>query len=296
MKAKAAPLAFTRLEQAVLGALSWDLASTAPDLTGQVRESRPTGRLNSGSGFLTEILVSTDRPWPNETTSGDFGTVHCLVDGLRDPVAFEARLRGGRLVALVADAYGQDTRRIDWTTVRFEQVFTLGMRGESILFDPALSRTGQNHTGQTRRAGETRTNAGAQPRPRTPISASTSPRPTTPPPQTFHRPAAVPATVITTSGTATSSPPDMPEGDEPTREQLTTNAVGIWAVVMVGAVFLSWITDLPMVLTVIGGVVLARQMTRPDNLRSIARATSKAGEYRVSGDGKTLADILQRRD
>ena len=291
LKKPQAVIAFTPLEQAVLGALSWDLASTAPDLGGQVREARPTGRLNSGSGFLTEILVSTDRPWPNETTSGDFGTVHCLIDGLRDPVAFEARLRGGRLVALVADAYGQDTRRIDWTTVRFEQVFTLGMRGESILFDPALSRTGQ-----TRRAGETRSSAGAQPRPRTSVPASTVPRPTTPPPQTVHRPAAVPATVITTSGAATSAPSDLPEGDEPTKEQLTTNAVGIWAVVMVGAVVLSWITDLPMVFTVIGGVMLARQMTRPDNLRSIARATSKAGEYRVSGDGKTLADILQRRD
>ncbi len=279
MKAKAAPLAFTRLEQAVLDALSWELSSIAPDLTGQLRESRPTARLDSGSGFLTEVLVSTDRPWPQQTTNGDFGTVHCLIDGLRDAVAFQARLRGGRLVALVADAYGQDTRRIDWSTVRFEQVFTLGARGESILFDPGPSWTAQRHTAQPRRAGETR------PQPRR-----------EPKPQQQNRPSPVSSTAAQPSArTSTTVPADIPI-DEPNKEQLTSNAIGVWVACIAGAFILAWVTGLPMIFSVIAGFMLARQLTKPDQLRAIARATSKAGDYRVSADGKTLSEMLERRE
>ncbi len=128
---------FTSLESDILDALAWDLRDIAPDLAGQFAESLPGSRRNTGSGLFTELIVDRYRPSPLTTPTGRFGTVHAMVGDLPDPVAFQAELREGRLLALHGDAYGQDTRAIDFARVPFDQVFTLDEQGESIAFDPA---------------------------------------------------------------------------------------------------------------------------------------------------------------
>jgi hypothetical protein len=128
---------FTPLESDILDALAWDLRDIAPDLAGQFAEALPGSRRNTGSGLFTELIVDRYRPSPLTTPTGRFGTVHAMVGDLPDPVAFQAELREGRLLALHGDAYGQDTRAIDFARVSFDQVFTLDDQGESIAFDPA---------------------------------------------------------------------------------------------------------------------------------------------------------------
>lgn len=128
---------FTRLETAVLDALGWELSDAAPDLAGQFAESLPGRRINTGSGLYTEIIVAHSRPAPLTQPSGRFGTVHAMVADLPDPIAFQVELRQGRLLGLHGDAYGQDTRSIDFETARFDQVFTIDDRGQSVAFEPA---------------------------------------------------------------------------------------------------------------------------------------------------------------
>lgn len=128
---------FTRLEREVMAAMTHDLRHIAPDLAGQFEESLPGTRRNTGSGLFSEIIVSSRRPLSAERATGVFGTVHAMVGDLPDPIAFQVELRQGRLLALHGDAYGQDTRDIDFERVPFEQVFTLNDQGESIAFDPA---------------------------------------------------------------------------------------------------------------------------------------------------------------
>ena len=116
---------FTPLESDILDALAWELRDIAPDLAGQFGDSLPGSRRNTGSGLFTELIVDRYRPSPLTTPTGRFGTVHAMVGDLPDPVAFQAELREGRLLALHGDAYGQDTRAIDFARVPFDQVFTL---------------------------------------------------------------------------------------------------------------------------------------------------------------------------
>ncbi|HZV83833.1 MAG TPA: hypothetical protein VFF48_02510, partial [Brevundimonas sp.] len=127
---------FTHLESAVLDALAWDLSEIAPDLAGQFAESLPGRRVNTGSGLFTEVIVAHSRPAPLTDPTGRFGTVHAMVADLPDSIAFRAELRHGRLLGLHGDAYGQDTRHIDFQTAPFEQVFTVDAQGVSVPYDP----------------------------------------------------------------------------------------------------------------------------------------------------------------
>ena len=124
---------YTRLERTVMDALARELRGQAPDLAAQFAASRPTVRRNSGFGVFTEILVPPERPTSGPT--GEFGTVHVMIAGLADPVAFRARLRDGRLLGLLGDSYGQDTRSIGFATVPFDQVFTVDASGRSVPFE-----------------------------------------------------------------------------------------------------------------------------------------------------------------
>jgi hypothetical protein len=127
---------FTKLERDIMAALAWDLRHVSPDLAGQFEESLPGTRRNTGSGLFTETIVSSRRPLSAERETGLFGTVHAMVGTLPDPIAFQVELRNGRLLALHGDAYGQDTRVLDFAHVPFEQVFTVDGAGRSIEFRP----------------------------------------------------------------------------------------------------------------------------------------------------------------
>lgn len=121
---------YTRLERTILQALTWELRDVVPDLAAQIAASRLTLRRNSGFGFFTEMMV--DRPLTATTAPArHLGTVHAMVAGLSKPVAFQLRVRDGRLLGLMADSYGQDTRLIDFTNTPFDQIFILD-QGRSV--------------------------------------------------------------------------------------------------------------------------------------------------------------------
>jgi hypothetical protein len=126
---------YTRLERLLMDALSYDLRSQVPDLADQFRASTPTLRRNTGFGHFTEMLP----PGPGFAASGlsgDFGSVHVMINGLPDPIAFRARLRDGALVGLLGDSYGQDTRHLDFSAARIDQVFIVDERGRSVSWEP----------------------------------------------------------------------------------------------------------------------------------------------------------------
>lgn len=125
---------FTRLERAVMEALASELG---PDLARQFAASRLTVRRNSGFGLFTEMAV--DPAILTTGATGEFGTVHAMVADLRDPIAFTTRLQGGRLVGLMGDSYGQDTRAIDFATVHPSQIFTVDASGRSVPFQSVLT-------------------------------------------------------------------------------------------------------------------------------------------------------------
>lgn len=129
----------TALERAVLDALAWELRQVAPDLGGQVEDSLPGVRRNTGQGAVTELIVARDRPLPQGGPTGRFGSVHAMIDDLPEAVAFQVELSAGRLLALHADSYGQDTRAVDFATAPFDEVFYLDADGASVLFDPAAT-------------------------------------------------------------------------------------------------------------------------------------------------------------
>lgn len=62
-----------------------------------------------------------------------------MVGDLPEAVAFQVELRAGRLMALHADSYGQDTRAVDFITAPFDEVFYLDADGASVLYDPAVA-------------------------------------------------------------------------------------------------------------------------------------------------------------
>ena len=129
---------FSSLEIAVMQALAWELRATVSDLDAQFELASAGRRVNTGSGFHHEIIIDRNRKAPLETPPGLFGSVHALIDGLEDAVLFQVQLREGRLLALVADAYDQDTRDIDFMTAGYEQVFYLDADGASRLFDSSV--------------------------------------------------------------------------------------------------------------------------------------------------------------
>src|SRR5690606_24300532 len=114
-------------------ALARELRGQVPDLAAQFAASRLTVRRNSGFGVFTEMLAPADRRPAGP--SGDLGRVHVVIPGLADPLAFRVRLRDGRLMGLLGDSYGQDTRAIDFAATRFTQVFTIDDHGRSIPID-----------------------------------------------------------------------------------------------------------------------------------------------------------------
>lgn len=130
---------FTRLETAVMAALAYELRGTIPDLAAQFAAARSNQRRNMAFGFYTGLTV--DKPTPATTADGRFGTVHVMIDGLQDAVAFQVLMRHGTVAALQSDSYGQDTRAINFDTVGFEQVFTLDAQGRSVPFEAATAPT-----------------------------------------------------------------------------------------------------------------------------------------------------------
>ncbi len=259
---------FTPLESDILDALAWDLRDVAPDLAGQFAESLPGSRRNTGSGLFTELIVDRFRPPPMTTPTGRFGTVHAMVGDLPDPIAFQVELRQGRLLALHGDAYGQDTRAIDFARVAFDQVFTLDDRGESIAFDPQALRP---------------------PGPLPDLHRHTDhqpPLPVSPPPpmtvadvqklqnETLQGLAGV---MFGKVRPANAAPVD---DDAPVdKADQTSLKVGLWVAVAVGALLITLVMRLPIFFAIFLTFAVGRMLNRPPVLSALARGTRRLGQY-----------------
>jgi len=258
---------FTPLESDILDALAWDLRDIAPDLAGQFAESLPGSRRNTGSGLFTELIVDRHRPSPLTTPTGRFGTVHAMVGDLPDPIAFQAELRQGRLLALHGDAYGQDTRAIDFARVPFDQVFTLDEQGESIAFDPAalmppspLLDLHQHTDYQPPRPIEpARENAGAL--------------------QRVQEPGPQALIEVLFGKIAPASPETAADESPPTKADRTTVLIGLWVFIAAFAFLAVVLFDLPFVFALFLAGVLGQALHKPKVLDALTRATRRLGQY-----------------
>jgi len=258
--------AFTPLESAVMEALAWDLRDVAPDLAGQFEESLPGQRRNTGLGSFTEMIVGHSRPAAAERATGAFGTVHAMVGDLPDPVAFKVRLREGRLLALEGDAYGQDTRGIDFAAAPFDQVFTVDDQGRSIAFDPrAIMKPSPLLELQT--PEDAFAPAIVSPPPLVNIGAL----------QGVQEPASRPDDLMTALFGAR-SPADAPASvarKTPLSRQDRILLIGVWAVLAMIGLFASLLFRFPLVLALLLPLWLGRLAGAPAVLSALRRALTR---------------------
>jgi len=251
---------FTRLESDILDALAWDLERIAPDLAGQFAEALPGTRRNTGSGLYTELIVDRDRPPPLTSPTGRFGTVHAMVGDLDDPVAFQIELRQGRLLALHGDAYGQDTRDIDFARVPYDQIFALNDQGDSIAFDPA---------------------ALMQPSPLLDLHRHTdleSPLINRGALQRVQEPGP-PDPLDVLFGTLEPGARGAGGGSPPEKGQQTSVLIGAWVAIAAGALIATLIFRLPIFFTVFLAVMVGRLVHRPEVLAALSRAAAQLRRY-----------------
>ena len=258
---------FTPLESDILDALAWDLREVAPDLAGQFAESLPGARRNTGSGLFTELIVDRFRPPPMTTPTGRFGTVHAMVGDLPDPIAFQAELRQGRLLALHGDAYGQDTRAIDFARVPFDQVFTLDDRGESVAFDPAALMQPSPLLDLHRHADHEHPLPVAAP---PPVSIAAV--------QQFQN-EKLQGLVDVMFGKV--RPADAPVDEEAPVDKAdqTSLKIGLWVAVAIGALLITLVMRLPILFAVFITFAVGRMLNRPPVLSALARGTRRLGQY-----------------
>ncbi len=260
---------FTSLESDVLDALAWDLRDIAPDLAGQFAESLPGSRRNTGSGLFTELIVDRSRPPPLTSPTGRFGTVHAMVGDLEDPIAFQAELRQGRLLSLHGDAYGQDTRAIDFARAPFDQVFTVNDRGESVAWDPA---------------------ALMRPSPLLDLHQhADSLPPVTPDPALVNHgalqqvqapaPQDLMGVLFGVSSLGSVVPAADADDSPPDEADQRSLLIGVWVAIAVGAVLITLLFRLSWVFAVFIAIALGRLVQKPKVLSALGRATRRAGQY-----------------
>jgi len=255
---------YTRLETAVMSALAQDLRGQVPDIAAQFSRSKPTIRRNSGFGQFTEMLVDAHRSAPGGP-SGEIGTVHVVVAGLRHPVAFRARVRDGRLLGLLADSYGEDTRGIDFATVPFDQIFTLDAGGAPVHF--AGTHRPETAANQAKSRTEARQEASRAPpvRQAPPQSVPTS----APPPRVQPAPAPV----------ARQAPPPRqprpaeikPDPDVMSDEDRLTMRIGLWAMIGVVGMLLFTVFGVPLPFLLVAGFVIGRFFQTEKGLIALRR-------------------------
>lgn len=259
---------FTPLESDILDALAWDLRDVAPDLAGQFAEALPGSRRNTGSGLFTELIVDRSRPPPMTTPTGRFGTVHAMVGDLPDPIAFQVELRQGRLLSLHGDAYGQDTRALDFARIPYDQIFVVNDQGESIAFDPAALMQPSPLLDLHQHTDHEPPLAPIAP---VPANAGALQRVQEPGPQTL-----IDVIFGKLEPTAPAATADEPVPD---KTDQTTVLIGLW--VAIGAITFLAVTllDLPLFFALFVAGILGRMLHKPAVLTALTRATRRFGQY-----------------
>lgn len=247
---------FSRLERAVIQALAWELAPALPQLEGLADEATP-GRFFPGlTGFVRRTGLARSGSGKARGPSGLFGSVHAVVSGLAQPMSFQFQLRRGRLVGLVADAYGQDVTGLDLQALDFVQLFYLDAADRPRPIDPALYRRRDRS------------------RPRAEPTVPLTPRPSvqvTSPAPTASRPTTVPTT----------PPPVSPEQAIATGVDKTTLKIGIWVGLITLAAVIAILTEGSYIFVGVIALWLARLLTQPKSLDRIhaALAARQTGQF-----------------
>jgi len=262
---------YTRLERAVMDALAHDLRDQIPDLAGQFEESRPSQRRNSGFGLFTEMIVDRTRPAPASGPTGDLGTVHAMVGTLPDPIAFKARVRNGVLLGLMGDSYGQDTRSIDFSTVAFDQVFTVDAQGRSIPFEPARQMPPSPLLDLHRHNDHDPVSRAVEPPPLVNVGALQRVQAVDAPARNF------PTTALGDMLQAGATP----EARIPTDR--TSLLVGLWVLIGVIALILVFAFRLPFPLAIAFAVIAGRAVKQPAVLSVIRKVVDNWQASRVIG-------------
>jgi len=257
---------FTPLESDILDALAWDLRELAPDIAGQFAEAAPGVRRNTGSGLFSQIIVHRARPAPMTAPTGRFGTVHAMVGDLPHPTAFQAELVAGRLIALHGDAYGQDTRSIDFARIPYDQVFTVDSRGESIAFDPTALIQPVASPDVPRTA----------PGPSASIAAQLFDHGSV---RGQENPVAKPLLKALFGPSASSGPEAQPADAPADPANQASIRIALWVTLGAIAFFAIALFDVSVVFALIVMVVVGRFLNRPAVLTALARATRRFGQY-----------------
>jgi hypothetical protein len=256
-------------------ALAADLRDIVPGLARQFAASRPTVRRNSGFGLFSEMAV--DQAPTGGGPSGDLGTVHVMVGNLPDPIAFTARLQDGRLVGLMGDSYGQDTRQIDFTTVPFSQVFTLDDSGRSVPFRSASAEPEPQPRPVPRPAPltaeiETLRRAIATGAQANPAVANVLQR------VQDHARADQSAIMLA----RTVAPPDAIAPDGAPTTDATSALIGAWAVIGAVAVIIGFLTDLPWPFILVIAIWLGSALRKPKALSALQRGVDSWNASRAN--------------
>jgi hypothetical protein len=270
--------AFTPLERAALDGLAWELSAQAPDLSGQIAEAAPGKRRVKGPAFLTETIVHRHRPPLAQGHTGRLGTIHVQVDHLEHPIAFQAELLGGRLIALHGDAYGQDLSAVNLDGRVVDQVFRLRQDGHPVPYDLRDRDEAIREASPLRKL-----QANPDPPPPEPRYA--------PPPPVLDRTLDVllgkkagetpraPQTPLEVAGALVFGPNALPQGPplhptEPTPEDFTSVRIGVvvLAVILFGVLTLA--LGLPVIFAGILVFWIARLALRKTAVETIARALS----------------------
>lgn len=256
---------FTRLESAVMAALAAELRHAVPDLSAQFRNARPGLKRNMAFGYYCGL--TGDGVSPVSTRDGALGSVHVLIDGLHDAVAFRVLMRQGRAVAIEADSYGQDTRAIDFDRVGFEQVFTVNASGQSVLFEgPSVIPTASAAARPRQIPAAPRPTAAASAHAQSPAAVIVHPRPV----QSGFGPNGAVSTPSTPRPAAEADTSEIPPG---------AMLLIAWTVIAVVAVLLVLIFDLPILFAAIAAFWIGNAVRQPKVLAALQRGVA---EYQKS--------------
>ncbi len=193
------------------------------------------------------MIVDRTRPAPATGPTGDLGTVHVMVGHLPDPIAFKARVRHGVLLGLIGDSYSQDTRAIDFSTVAFDQVFTVNAQGQSIPFEPARQMPPSPLLDLHRHNDRDPVAPPVEPPPLVNVGALQRVQEVDAPPR--H----IPASLLT--------PGSTPEPRVPT-DQMSL-LIGLWALIGAISLLLVFIFRLPLALAVFFAIFAGRAVKQP---------------------------------
>ena len=169
-------------------------------------------------------------------------------------------------MALHGDAYGQDTRGIDFARVPYDQIFTLNGQGDSIAFDPA---------------------ALMQPSPLLDLHRYTDPEPAyfaepnSAAGKAFQRPQAPGTNALDVLfGKIEPASPATAADDGPAdKSDQTTVLIGVWVAIATLAFLAVVLFDFSIVFAFILAVALGRMLHKPKVLSALTRATRRMGQY-----------------